>query len=197
MSRPVCKNRVTGDEVEEELCNDSQKPQSTVVECNVHNCPPKWFTEEWGPCTVSCGGGTRIRDVYCVEESNNTRIKVDDIRCGGHKPWFQDTCNQMDCPSWFTTKWSGCSVSCGEGVQSRTVECRDSRHQLSDLCPGSSKPTSTKPCSTGIHCPFSMEASEELLLPGLYHTQPLVQPYPPPPVPERLIGEQNVPTEAR
>ncbi|VEN56102.1 unnamed protein product [Callosobruchus maculatus] len=42
-----------------------------------------------------------------------------------------------------------------------------------------------------------MEASEELLLPGLYHTQPLVQPYPPPPVPERLIGEQNVPTEAR
>ncbi|VEN56103.1 unnamed protein product [Callosobruchus maculatus] len=41
-----------------------------------------------------------------------------------------------------------------------------------------------------------MEASEELLLPGLYHTQPLVQPYPPPPVPERLIGEQNVPTEA-
>nr|CAI5866920.1 unnamed protein product [Callosobruchus analis] len=103
----------------------------------------------------------------------------------------------MDCTSWFTTKWSGCSVSCGEGVQSRTVECRDSSHQLSNLCPTSSKPIATKPCSTGIHCPFSMEASEELLLPGLYHTQPLVQPYPPPPVPERLIGEQNVPTEAR
>ncbi|CAG9820851.1 unnamed protein product [Phaedon cochleariae] len=41
MSRPLCQNRVTGEEVEEELCNDSQKPDSTVVECNTHNCPPK------------------------------------------------------------------------------------------------------------------------------------------------------------
>lgn len=42
MSRPVCQNRLTGEEVEEELCNDSQKPDSTVAECNTHNCPPKY-----------------------------------------------------------------------------------------------------------------------------------------------------------
>ncbi|KAG5880043.1 Protein madd-4, partial [Gonioctena quinquepunctata] len=43
--------------------------------------------------------------------------------------------------------------------------------------------------------PFSIDTSEELL-PGLYHTQSLFQPYPPPPMPERLIGEQVVPSES-
>ncbi|XP_074042343.1 ADAMTS-like no long nerve cord isoform X3 [Leptinotarsa decemlineata] len=195
MSRPLCQNRVTGEEVEEELCNDTQKPDSTVVECNVHNCPPKWHAGEWGPCSASCGGGSKLRQVHCVEETNNTKLRVDDIKCGGHKPWFQEACNQMDCPTWLTTKWSGCSVSCGEGLQVRGVECRDSADQLSTLCSQDTKPVNTKHCSTGIQCPFTVDTSEELL-PGLYHTQPLVQPYPPPPMPERLIGEQVVPSES-
>ncbi|XP_072391161.1 protein madd-4 isoform X2 [Diabrotica undecimpunctata] len=195
MSRPLCQNRLTGDEVEEKLCNESQKPDSTVVECNTHNCPPKWHASEWGACSVSCGGGVKLRQVHCVEETNNTKIMVDDIKCGGHKPWFQEACNQMDCPSWIVGKWSGCSVSCGEGVQVRNIECRDDDDKFSNLCPLETKPLSTKPCSTGIQCPFTVETSEELL-PGLYHTQPLVQPYPPPPIPERLIGEQIVPSES-
>ncbi|KAJ8963231.1 hypothetical protein NQ318_018697 [Aromia moschata] len=295
MSRPVCQNRVTGDEVEEELCNDSQRPDSTVVECNVHSCPPnntngvdllrdqprtalsarliiarvvfmsgnfgnriypgkapegemsasfttrlltvllledrsesfavdltliachfvvfalkvpsliksqldvfsvsRWYTGEWGPCSVSCGGGSKLRQVHCVEETNNTKIRVDDIKCGGHKPWFQEACNQIDCPTWTTSKWSGCSVSCGEGVQVREVDCRDTNDKPSTLCSSDTKPEAKKTCSTGIQCPFSVETSEELM-PGLYHTQPLVQPYPPPPSPERLIGEQVVPSES-
>ncbi|XP_018562984.1 protein madd-4 isoform X1 [Anoplophora glabripennis] len=195
MSRPVCQNRVTAEEVEEELCNDSQKPDRTVVECNIHNCPPKWHTGEWGPCSVSCGGGSKLRQVHCVEETNNTKIRVDDTKCAGHKPWFQEVCNQMECPTWLTTKWSGCSVSCGEGFQVRGVECRDSHDKPSELCSEDNKPATRKPCSTGIQCPFRVDTSEELM-PGLYHTQPLVQPYPPPPSPERLIGEQVVPSES-
>lgn len=41
MSRALCQNRVTGEEVEDQLCNASQKPDSTVMVCNTHNCPPK------------------------------------------------------------------------------------------------------------------------------------------------------------
>ncbi|XP_060536482.1 protein madd-4 isoform X2 [Cylas formicarius] len=195
MSRPVCQNRVTGDEVEEELCNDSQKPDSTVAECNTHSCPPKWYAGDWGPCSVSCGGGSKLRQVHCVEETNNTKIRVDDSECAGQKPWHQEPCNNADCPTWFTTKWSGCSVSCGEGVQVRGVECRDSDDQPSSLCDARSKPESTQVCSTGMQCPFQLDTSDELM-PGLYHTQPLMQPYPPPPVPERLVGEQLVPSES-
>lgn len=41
MSRPVCQNRVSGVEVEPQLCNAAQKPDATVVKCNTHKCPPK------------------------------------------------------------------------------------------------------------------------------------------------------------
>lgn len=41
MARPVCQNRITGAEVEEELCNLAEKPEATLLECNTHNCPPK------------------------------------------------------------------------------------------------------------------------------------------------------------
>lgn len=33
-------------------------------------------------------------------------FQVDDIKCGGHKPWLEETCNQMDCPKWSATEWS-------------------------------------------------------------------------------------------
>ncbi|XP_017781634.1 PREDICTED: ADAMTS-like protein 1 isoform X2 [Nicrophorus vespilloides] len=209
MSRPVCQNRVSGEEVEEQLCNASQKPDASVVPCNMHNCPPKWHSSDWGSCSVTCGGGSKIRQVHCVEEANNTKIRINELKCSGYKPRFQEACNQFECPKWHTTQWSGCSVSCGSGIQVRVSECRDHEDRPNDGCPESTKPTPTKPCSTGIQCPFDVDEGlpqpamtggqgEDLLLPGLYHTQPLIQPYPPPAPAhaERLVGEQIIPSES-
>lgn len=97
----------------------------------------------------------------------------------------------------FIVETLQCSVSCGEGTQVRVVECRDSADKPSTLCPQKLKPIESKPCSTGIQCPHHIDTSEEFL-PSLYHTQPLVQPYPPPPPAhaERLVGEQVVPSES-
>ncbi|KAF5289701.1 hypothetical protein FQR65_LT11755, partial [Abscondita terminalis] len=198
MSRPVCQNILSGIEVEEQLCNDSMKPDAAVVECNIHNCPPKWHTTDWGSCSVSCGGGSRLRQVYCVEETRNkTKIKIGEQKCPGRKPRYQEPCNQMICPKWQASPWSGCSVSCGEGVQVRVVECRNADDLPSTLCSNMNKPTTTKSCSTGIQCPQFFDSAEELL-PGLYHTQPLIQPYPPPPPAhaEKLIGEHVIPSES-
>jgi len=36
----------------------------------------RWVADDWGPCSVTCGGGTRFRHVHCAEESNGTRSKV-------------------------------------------------------------------------------------------------------------------------
>lgn len=198
MSRPLCQNRVTGEEVEEKLCNEAQKLESTILPCNKHNCPPKWHTGDWGACSVSCGGGSRIRQVYCVEEANSTRIRVNEMKCMGHKPRFQEACNQFDCPTWHSSSWSGCSVSCGEGVQIRGVECRDHTDSTSTECDPLLKPDDKMPCSTGIQCPTSLTAaasSEEF--PQNFHTQPLIEPYPPLPAsPEKLIGGPVVPSES-
>ncbi|KAJ9595133.1 hypothetical protein L9F63_013573, partial [Diploptera punctata] len=68
-------NRVTGAQVDEQLCNASERPEHKMVECNTHRCPAKWFEDEWGPCSVSCGGGSRFRQVHCAEEGNGTRYK--------------------------------------------------------------------------------------------------------------------------
>ncbi len=41
MSRPSCRNRVTGSDVDEQLCSGSTRPEPAVVQCNTHMCPPK------------------------------------------------------------------------------------------------------------------------------------------------------------
>lgn len=41
MSMPACRNRITGTEVEESLCNALNKPEPQIVTCNTHLCPPK------------------------------------------------------------------------------------------------------------------------------------------------------------
>nr|CAD7424514.1 unnamed protein product [Timema monikensis] len=107
MSRPVCRSRVSGLEVEEQLCDSSQRPDPKLVECNTHRCPAKWAVGDWSPCSVTCGGGTRFRPVHCAQEGNGTRVKVPEHLCHGHKPRYQEPCSDLDCPVWSTGQWSG------------------------------------------------------------------------------------------
>ncbi|XP_046398762.1 ADAMTS-like protein 1 isoform X4 [Ischnura elegans] len=153
MSRPVCRNRVSGKESDEQLCNAAQRPAPKIVECNTQRCPAKWSVDDWGPCSVSCGGGSRFRQIHCAEEGNGTRVNVPEHLCQGHKPRFQEPCNFQDCPRWYAGDWTGCSVSCGEGLQTRGVLCKDARGQQSNLCEDSAKPVATQSCRTGIPCP--------------------------------------------
>jgi len=46
-----------------------------------------------------------------------------------------------------------CSVSCGEGEQTRTVQCKDARNAPSVLCEPLTKPPNGQLCRTGIPCP--------------------------------------------
>lgn len=41
MSRPTCRNRVTGVDVEDQLCNETQRPDMQVIQCNMIKCPAK------------------------------------------------------------------------------------------------------------------------------------------------------------
>lgn len=45
-----------------------------------------------------------------------------------------------------------CSVSCGQGIQMRGVECKSTDGSLSAKCDPLTKPGSMQQCSTGIHC---------------------------------------------
>lgn len=41
MARPLCRNRVTGTDVDESMCSTPTRPEPAVIECNSHACPAK------------------------------------------------------------------------------------------------------------------------------------------------------------
>lgn len=95
------------------------------------------------------------------------------------------------------------------------MECRDNRDQLSDFCDLNTKPETIQSCSTGIPCLYGLDSSDsdfsgkklflynttnfKLLLcviSELIEDEDEEQIYPLPPDPEKLIGDQVVPSES-
>lgn len=65
-------------------------------------------------------------------------------------------CNNLLClwmySAHFLPLYLQCSVSCGQGIQMRGVECKSTDGSLSAKCDPLTKPGSMQQCSTGIHC---------------------------------------------
>ncbi|XP_037786263.1 uncharacterized protein LOC119582089 [Penaeus monodon] len=80
-----------------------------------------------GPCSRTCGGGTRSVTQVCVK-MGAPEIKVSEDLCDG-LPYsfspFNQSCNTFPCsiPKWVVGPWSACSDWCGLGIQRRLVAC--------------------------------------------------------------------------
>ncbi|XP_072425573.1 papilin isoform X2 [Chiloscyllium punctatum] len=134
------------------LCRDQVRPRSNKT-CNSQSCPrtKHWKTTEWSMCSVTCGRGQQTRSVYCtLSEPGQVEVVRDDSECAAVtvKPLTHQACNQLQCASWRTTDWTECSVSCGEGVQTRSVSCvLESGGQLPDfVCLAQTKPPAVRVC---------------------------------------------------
>ncbi|KAK0078981.1 hypothetical protein PV325_001882, partial [Microctonus aethiopoides] len=80
--------------------------------CNVWDCPPKWQPGEWDkvkapalqkqrhtiPCSKSCGGGIKRREVVCeqVMAQGHKQLRPD-RECQGNKPSSEKPCNTKSC----------------------------------------------------------------------------------------------------
>ncbi|KAK9409767.1 papilin [Crotalus adamanteus] len=115
-----------------------------------------WKTGDWSQCSATCGGGIQSRSVYCATyNGHNFQDAMDDTECASltEKPHSTQPCNLQRCATWVTSLWSECSVSCGEGIQTRTVSCQSEQGpQILDVaCSRERKPPHTQPC-IGENC---------------------------------------------
>ncbi|CAL8098997.1 unnamed protein product [Orchesella dallaii] len=151
----VCRNSLTSEVVDHFLCNSASRPHRTSQSCNIHPCEPEWQAGEWSLCSVTCGGGLRIRKVFCAQEKNGTKIQVADKLCGHiRKPSNQEPCNLDTCPYWHAGPWSPCSASCGKGYKTRNVVCRDAMNLPSSACDPELRPADNKACTDEPVCPM-------------------------------------------
>ncbi|XP_072451946.1 A disintegrin and metalloproteinase with thrombospondin motifs 18 isoform X1 [Chiloscyllium punctatum] len=157
--------------VPESLCNQEVKPKSQEM-CVLRRCPKndrlRWITSPWTKCSVSCGLGLQKRELRCSEKIlSGKHIEFPQRRCR-HLPKanveLERVCNLGDCPkrsldqipnhagsAWYASPWQQCTVTCGGGVQMRTVHCLwQGRPAVG--CLAHQKPAVSRACNTSF-CP--------------------------------------------
>ncbi|XP_044744505.1 thrombospondin type-1 domain-containing protein 4-like isoform X2 [Coccinella septempunctata] len=155
--------------VDDVQCSGRPRPllktkSCTQVDCDlINNEVPKnknfksnqierdWLVGDWSTCSVTCGTGHRSRSVSCPSGHCPPQIK----------PPHAEYCTLPSCSSisrspkptetseispWLVTEWSKCSEVCGTGIQSRYAVCGR------NTCDVSSKPDSTRDCSSEKQC---------------------------------------------
>ncbi|XP_056618367.1 A disintegrin and metalloproteinase with thrombospondin motifs 16 [Triplophysa dalaica] len=147
-------------------CGALPKPDSQQT-CMIKRChkqrKAQWFVSTWQPCSVSCGKGLQARVVKCAEKDVAGKYRELSPKKCQHVPKpsteLQRTCVLADCPilsphsrpDWYTSPWTQCTVSCGGGVQMRSVQCLD-HGRPSSGCVLQLKPAVSEACNT-VFCP--------------------------------------------
>uniref|UniRef100_A0A3B4YNL9 ADAM metallopeptidase with thrombospondin type 1 motif 20 n=1 Tax=Seriola lalandi dorsalis TaxID=1841481 RepID=A0A3B4YNL9_SERLL len=160
-TRLVVCQRPNGQRLNDYNCDILEKPLD-MEQCNQQPCPgsASWHRRPWKPCSVTCGRGTKKREIACVLQN---QTKIEEEHCSHlPRPRTQKACRARGCPSWKANRWRECSVTCGVGVQERDVYCRLKGTGLvrEDLCDARQRPAAARPCQTAECTHYSWVAGE-------------------------------------
>ncbi|RUS81721.1 hypothetical protein EGW08_010528, partial [Elysia chlorotica] len=159
----ACLDRETGKRVTNDQCDMREMP-SRRQSCNLQPCRNsgnpvyRWTPGTWGDCSVPCGAGQQKQSMLCEETtSSGSSVYVSQELCDryvGRMPEVERACFGDDCPYWAAGNWADCSVTCGEGQQSRRLYCqRDPPEEDAapvlvshDQCPADKRPSEVQVC---------------------------------------------------
>ncbi|XP_035219260.1 papilin-like isoform X2 [Stegodyphus dumicola] len=118
-----CRSKENDEVMEESLCDLVRKP-TDFQNCNLGPCEGvEWIVSDWSGCEGSCSPKMESREAHCANEDG---VVFPDDACEASKlPELTRPCakTEMCEPMWHTSEWTECSVTCGNGVQSRVVFC--------------------------------------------------------------------------
>ncbi|XP_037605955.1 papilin b, proteoglycan-like sulfated glycoprotein [Sebastes umbrosus] len=106
----------------------------------------------YGQCSASCNGGMQYRSVECMVQDSANPHAVEESYCINQRiqrPESQQACNMHPCAAEYSvSSYSVCSVTCGDGQQTREVTCVGSgSERLADrACSGLARPSSVQAC---------------------------------------------------
>ncbi|XP_014670920.1 PREDICTED: A disintegrin and metalloproteinase with thrombospondin motifs 7-like [Priapulus caudatus] len=108
-----------------------------------------WVMTNWTTCSVTCGGGSRLRQVFCPREGHCDE---------GARPAVEHPCSMRTCVDWVAGPWSQCSLTCGDGTRKRHVRCVDlTNDEPAGGCDTDSRPATMQSCNTR-DCPQTKQA---------------------------------------
>lgn len=141
-----CRKQEDDSEVAEKNCFSSNKPEPLTKSCNLTACERYvWKVSEWSKCSSLCNGGKQTRTVEC--RGFLVDIQVNSSLCSAVRPETEQVCNDEPCPAeWIVGNWSQCTRTCGNGLQRRSVTCRNILGALSLNCPRDVRPPSIRIC---------------------------------------------------
>ncbi|KZC08524.1 ADAMTS-like protein 4 [Dufourea novaeangliae] len=179
MIKYICVREHTQSVVPQKRCHALEKPGEVQVRCNTIPCPPKWRAGPWSECSVTCGTGTRVRELECVQEIKPSLVmRIADGACMEPKILpTTETCEMPACeydakitptnappPQWNVGTWSSCSTSCGPGKRTRFATCvtqglpcdletKPDTQEACDFGPCTTKPPPVNVASTRLQSP--------------------------------------------
>uniref|UniRef100_A0A4W6EP34 ADAM metallopeptidase with thrombospondin type 1 motif 16 n=1 Tax=Lates calcarifer TaxID=8187 RepID=A0A4W6EP34_LATCA len=145
------------------VCADLLKPAGQES-CFIKRCQKQrkvqWFVSTWQECSVTCGHGHQARFIKCAEKDAAGKYRELAAKKCHHVPKptveLQRSCTlplpqPPSWPEWHSSPWSQCTVTCGGGVQARTVQCL-AQGKPSPGCALHLKPSMSQACNTNF-CP--------------------------------------------
>ncbi|KAK3601038.1 hypothetical protein CHS0354_029262 [Potamilus streckersoni] len=141
-----------------ESCTQKMQDLPYVVSSPEKNNELFRWDIQWKACSVTCGTGTQLAVVVCIEKATG-ESRPDHLCDSKTNPHPQPRpCMLPECQyRWLMLKWSGCSTTCAAGLQHRKVACVDTQQgqgqrQVKDSYCNGDRPESERSCDLGP-CP--------------------------------------------